>query len=346
MGRSPSNAVSAVERWMVENYLDDTWSRTRLLDMAMDAVCLARCSLYGRHALRRSIEASQLTRLVGGCVYVSFASLCWCRSHQGHVPVSFVLNSTLAFLLVFRLNRAAERYWDARRFWGDIVAISRTIVSGILVHAPNGKDRDEVLRWLGVFAISTMELLRGHGGGGRTGGADYPIECFAGFLTPPQVRSLQQKSHPPIFAANRVRHHLKRLFPVRSDEAVSVALANATRMDRFEEQLNSLIRFCGGMERIKATPLPIVYVSHLRTFLLINLMLFPWVFGPSWGWSTIPIVAVSAFAWIGIDAAAVEVESPFQQVRVNALNMNAYVMSLLNLMQDQMMQAADHEVEL
>lgn len=227
--------------------------------------------------------------------------------------------------------------------------MSRNITSGLLVHAPNGSDRDEALRWIGVFALATMEFLRGHGaaGSGRSGkrAEGYPIDCFAGFLTPTEVRSLQQKLHPPIFAANRVRYYMKRLFPVRCDSEAA-SLANSIQMDRFEEQLNSLVRFCGGMERIKATPLPVVYVSHLRTFLLINLLLFPWVFGPSWGWSTVPIVAVSAFAWIGIDAASVEVESPFQQTRVNALNMNVYVMGLLDVLQDQVMQAADNASEI
>ena len=90
------------------------------------------------------------------------------------------------------------------------------------------------------------------------------------------------------------------------------------------------------MERIKSTPLPIVYVSHLRTFLLFNLLLFPYVFGPSWGWSTIPIVAASAFAWFGIECAAAEVESPFGKDRVNALNMDSYVIGLLSTMQQQM----------
>jgi predicted membrane chloride channel (bestrophin family) len=36
-----------------------------------------------------------------------------------------VINTTLAFLLVFRLNRSAERYWRAREAWGTIVAMGK-----------------------------------------------------------------------------------------------------------------------------------------------------------------------------------------------------------------------------
>ena len=76
----------------------------------------------------------------------------------------------------------------------------------------------------------------------------------------------------------------------------------------------------GGMERIKSTPLPIVYVSHLRTFLMITLIAYPWVFGPSWGWSTIPIVAASAFALLGIESAALEVAKATDQPTLNQSN--------------------------
>ena len=55
---------------------------------------------------------------------------------------ALVLNSSLAFLLVFRLNRSAERFWNARASWGWIVALSRTMVSGILIHTSALPDED------------------------------------------------------------------------------------------------------------------------------------------------------------------------------------------------------------
>ena len=102
---------------------------------------------------------------------------------------------------------------------------------------------------------------------------------------------------------------------------------------------------CGGMERIKATPLPLVYVAHLRTFLMIALILLPYVLGPSWGWGTIPVVFVTAFALLGIEAAAAEVESPFGLNRVNALNMNGYCESFLSNIQQQITDKADRELD-
>ena len=270
--------------------------------------------------------------LIGFTIYHDFpmltTPLCFCFA-SGKLHFSFVLNSTLSFLLVFRLNRAANRFWEAREMWGTIVAQARSLVSGTIVHGShNAFVRDEALRWIAAFAIAAMELLRN--------AEELPLDHFAGILSREQVALLQRQKHPPLYAADQVRYNLTELFSV-SDLGVSAikSIQLSQQLIHLEGQLNTLIWCGGGMERIKGTPLPVVYVSHLRTFLLFNLLLFPYVFGPSWGWSTIPIVAASAFAWLGIECAAAEVECPFGKDRVNALNMNAYVIGLLSTMQQQ-----------
>lgn len=36
---------------------------------------------------------------------------------------SLILSTTLAFLLVFRLNQSNERFWQARKAWGSVLAL-------------------------------------------------------------------------------------------------------------------------------------------------------------------------------------------------------------------------------
>jgi putative membrane protein len=250
---------------------------------------------------------------------------------------TFVLNSTLSLLLVFRLNRAAGRFWQARQYWGDIVARSRTIGSGILVHGSgNTHSRDEALKWLVAFAVATMEYLRGE--------KVWPAEHLAGFMEKEQIEELQKQRHPPMYAADKLRYYLDELFPVRGETPASVAIANTQKLDSLENQVSELVWFGGGMERIKSTPLPMVYVTHLRTFIILDLILFPWVFGPSWGWNTIPFVALSALAILGIESAASEVESPFRKDRVNALDMDSYVLGLIGTLQQQIRNQADQDI--
>ena len=249
-----------------------------------------------------------------------------------------MLNSTLAFLLVFRLNRAASRFWIAREKWGLIVANTRSLVGGLIVHGNHDLlHRDEALRWLPALSIATMELLRNT--------KEFPLDHFAGLLSEEQVATLQNQGHPPMYAADQVRYNMKQLFNVSVDTSLSKSVAWTQQLDTLEQQLNAIIFSGGALERIKGTPLPVVYVSHLRTVLTIILALYPYVWGPSWGWATIPIVALSAFAYLGIESAAVEVECPFRKDRVNALNMDGYVMGLLSVMQQQIRVHADQEIK-
>jgi putative membrane protein len=251
---------------------------------------------------------------------------------------TFVLSSTLSFLLVFRLNRAAQRFWLAREYWGTMVARGRTIVSGLLVygnHSP--RHRDDAIRWLAAFAICTMEYLRGR--------RDLVPDMFAGLVSKQELQKLERQNHPPLYACRRVRCHLKAIFQVSHHTHIATANQWTQECIALEQQLNVMMDMCGGMERIKGTPLPIVYVSHLRTFLLLTLLLLPYVFGPLWRWTTIPLVAIAAFAWLGIEAASSEVECPFRQNRVNALNMDAYCEGLLTTTLQEVKNHVDDEIE-
>jgi putative membrane protein len=249
-----------------------------------------------------------------------------------------LLNSTMSFLLVFRLNRAAGRYWTARFYWGDLVAKGRTFCSGILCHGNHDPiHRDRTIKWIGAFAICAMEFLRGI--------KTLNPNLFAGVLSKEEVRKLEASRHPPLYAIDKIRLNAKEVFRVYADTPLALAHAWTQHLDTLEKQLNVMMDCCGGMERIRATPLPLVYVAHLRTFLMIGLIMLPYVLGPSWGWGTIPVVVVTAFSLLGIEAAAAEVESPFGLNRVNALNMNGYCESFLMNIQQQITDQADRELE-
>eukprot|EP00571_Detonula_confervacea_P015979 CAMPEP_0172306774 /NCGR_PEP_ID=MMETSP1058-20130122/7776_1 /TAXON_ID=83371 /ORGANISM="Detonula confervacea, Strain CCMP 353" /LENGTH=455 /DNA_ID=CAMNT_0013018761 /DNA_START=464 /DNA_END=1831 /DNA_ORIENTATION=+ len=77
------------------------------------------------------------------------------------------------------------------------------------------------------------------------------------------------------------------------------------------DQINILFGAYGAMERIKGTPLPFVYVIHLRTFLMIYLFLWNMSSVATYGWTGLPFLFLLNWALLGIEAAAVECERPF-----------------------------------
>jgi len=77
-------------------------------------------------------------------------------------------------------------------------------------------------------------------------------------------------------------------------------------------QLNELNLAYGAIERIKNTPLPFAYTIHLRTFLLLYLFLWNMTSVAEYGWVSLPFLFLLNWALLGIEAAAVECECPFQ----------------------------------
>ena len=247
-----------------------------------------------------------------------------------------ILSTGLAFLLVFRMNRVAIRWWDTRRMWGIIVEDVRVLVSGALAHMDHApENRDQAIRWIGAFVICVKQNIRDRIG-------EISDDELAGFLATEDISPLRQSAHPGLYAASEIRHEMKLAFHVCPETSAAMGAALSAERILLEQTLNRMIGNMGGLERVKATPLPIVYVAHLRTFLLFYLLSIPLLYGDSWGWGTIPAVAVIAYALLGIDGAASECECPFDRTRGNHLDMDTYCLVAM----DNILQLVVHAAEM
>merc|ERR1712154_630013 len=74
-----------------------------------------------------------------------------------------------------------------------------------------------------------------------------------------------------------------------NNNCISINLLRTQQLISLEKQLNTMIDEEGAMERIKGTPLPLVYVTHLRTWLVLFLLSMPYFWEPSLGYATIPV---------------------------------------------------------
>ena len=256
------------------------------------------------------------------------------RRRQPHVssyhhPIPILDAAALSFLLVFRLNRAAVRYWDTRQMWGKIVEIGRQLTAGAVVHCTHAPlARDAICAWTCAFAVASKDMLRGH--------AALDSAELTGVLPAADAEAVSRATHMPLFCAAALRAALAAaLGPGATPESdplsarsVATATHRAAVLRTLEVHVDELVGQVGGMERIKATPLPIVYVSHLRTFLLGYLLCMPLVYIGHWQWGTIPAMALVSFALLGVEGAAAECEAPFAD-RHNHLAMDVYCAALI-----------------
>ena len=225
------------------------------------------------------------------------------------VPLEDVFSpllSTISFLLVFRLGRAAVRYWEARSAAGLMVERCRVLASdSAVVCVAHPELRHRFARWLAIFPVMVKNSLR-----------PASSECSRLAEIVPLVNESEAKrlldperTCAPIYVLNQLRL-----------AAIEVAqlpeldpMLRAAVYQELCSSINLLTGAWGAMDRINGTPLPFVYVAHLRTFLLLYLFVFCTETVAQFGWVALPPLLAGSWALLGIEAAALECERPFQR---------------------------------
>ena len=246
-------------------------------------------------------------------------------------PVEALLRLVMSFLLVFRLGRSAQRYWEARQKAGALIEVCRAIASTACAHmvfgddlkrvehrmhwpkVPPSEEKEEevwmsttcspasaICRWVVVFPIAAKNYLRSDSGDAKE---------LDGLLSKGEVDELFQAPNQCLYVLDTMRG-LSASWAVKAVHNGACAEVVAQVFGALTRQIDLLTGTFGGMERINNTPLPFVYVSHLRTSLTVYLTLVPIVFAPIWLWATPPLTLIVAWALLGIEAAAVECERP------------------------------------
>src|SRR4051794_37493489 len=150
-----------------------------------------------------------------------------------------LIGIALGLLLVFRTNSSYDRFWEGRKLWGGITNECRNLgraAAVLLADAPDLLER--LLTWTMVFPHTTMLLLRGSRGLGPT----------AAGLPAPEVQATLRADHLPLAVARRVSEHL--------DEARRRGLVSDYGRWTLDQNVQLLVDYLGGCERILRTPLP------------------------------------------------------------------------------------------
>lgn len=198
------------------------------------------------------------------------------------------LTALLGFQVMFRNNAANDRWWEARKLWGQLINDTRNLALKARSYvALEAGERAEFGRLLIGFAHALRMHLRGK----------CEIRSVPGF-----EGDTATFPHAPGYVAGLVFESLTRWRRERKLRT-SVWL-----MDR---HAGAFMDICGACERIKNTPLASSYRSLLRWAIAIDLALVPLAAAQWAGWLSLPIVAAGCVFLLGVELAAEEVEEPF-----------------------------------
>ena len=259
------------------------------------------------------LRGSILTQIRGVLLFnIALAVLVtWAHGQLWHYKVTLttipftLIGLPLAIFLGFRNTASYDRYWEARKLWGEILLrsrnLSRQCLSLIDSPAPPDLARDGladvrtrmVLRAI-AFAQALKHLLRGS--------EDSTGEVRA-LLQPEEWAAIQSVTNKPAAMMLAMGRDLQQCRREGRIDAMLAANIDAT--------LSGLTSAAASCERIKSSPLPFSYTLLLHRTAYLYCLLLPFGLVDSIGLMTPFVVGIVAYTFFGLDALGDEIEEPF-----------------------------------
>ena len=222
-------------------------------------------------------------------------------------PLPFtIVGLALGIFLGFRNNTSYDRFWEGRRFWGELVNTTRSFARDVLVlvDAPAGGPADEgaarpTARQQEMIraAIAFVHVFRQHLR------EQYEPAEYAGLLPESELARVQAAGHRPVAVLDVLGRMLHRAWQAGAIDAFHLpVLANSLTL--FTNQL-------GGCERIRNTPIPTSYTTLMHRIVGVYVFGLPFGLVTSIGEYTPLVVLFTAYAFLGLDAIGDEIENPF-----------------------------------
>jgi putative membrane protein len=212
-------------------------------------------------------------------------------SYVPNLPFALEAGLTIAIgtMLVFRVNRAYERWWEARTLWGTLVNVSRNLAVKIrtLVQADRVQ-RSESRRLIVGFALALKDHLRD--------GAD--LHSLPGFAD-----CADRPHHIPSYL-------MRRLYSLINEWKQEKRITD-TELWVLDTEARMFLEVCGACERIKYTLMSQSWRTLTRQCVVIYLLVIPWALVDEFHIWTVPITMLISYFVIGGEGIAHYVEEPF-----------------------------------
>lgn len=192
------------------------------------------------------------------------------------------ISISISVFLGFRNNTAWLRYWEARKLWGDLLIVSRSLMREVINTTNTSAEEKKVVLDLIVTYCTTLKAKQRHGPVPISRALDYQ------HLTTPCNALLQN-------VGQWLYQHRPNDFVYRN----------------FNHYLNQMSTIQGGCERISNTPIPYAYSLLLHRTVGIFCAVYPLLLIHDFGVLTLLFSIFTTYALLALDAIATELEDPF-----------------------------------
>jgi len=200
-----------------------------------------------------------------------------------------LLGLSLSIFMNFRNNACYDRWYEARKAWGEVVVHIRSVIRETHVIRESAERKPLLLNLCG-FAHALNARLR----------KESEADASSQWIMPkpdPQTPDYSGRILQTVGQQCSDLHQSGELTEWRY-----MLLAN---------HLTSLTQAQAVCERIKTTPLPFPYTLLLHRTIYLFCILLPFAMAEPLGWLTPLFTAIVSYTFFGLDAIADELEDPF-----------------------------------
>lgn len=209
----------------------------------------------------------------------------------------------MGLILVFRVNAGYDRWWEARKLWGNVVNQSRNLAL-ILLNYTNQDVIDWKLKITNM--ISALPYLMKDNLREAT-----DIQYLQNYLDSDDFKELNNSKHRPLKLANMLKKELK---IARNNHGL-----DSFAFLRAQEQIERLIDAQGACERILKTPMPFVMAVKSRRFILFFLLMLPFALENVSLFISPLIAGIVSYALFSLDQISIELQNPFSEKNLSHL---------------------------
>jgi len=209
-----------------------------------------------------------------------------------------LLGIALSLFLGFRNNASYDRWWEARKQWGQLIvdsrSLSRQITSYIDEEAEGAVAVQKRMIYLTIaFNHALRHQLR----------QSDPWSDIEKYLEPDDIEPLRKSLNLP--------DALLRLMGKKLGSCRHKKLLSDFLIQTLDDHITSMASVQAACERIQNTPLPFAYLLLVQRTAYLYCLILPFGIVASQGLLTPFFCAIVAYTFFGLDALSEELEEPF-----------------------------------
>ena len=210
----------------------------------------------------------------------------------------------MGLILVFRVNAGYDRWWEARKIWGNIVNQSRNLAIIISKYALTDDSKAKVIDYISAMPFLVKNSLRDNDS----------VDDIKHLIGKIDLLKIIQSKNKPVILSSMIAHELNNF-------------RNQNLLDPFSflqaEEARALILDChGACERILKTPIPFVMAVKSRRFIFLFLIALPFATVSTSLYITPFITGLVAYALLSLDQIGIELQNPFSEGNLSHLPLN------------------------